>query len=79
MRPTRSTYRTAAEDFQPDFDISAADQIDLLPGNNDDQFGLTYMSTGGVQNISAHYSADDSPSIAGVFDCAIWGTIQVNG
>ena len=51
--------RTAAEDFQPDFDISAADQIDLLPGNNDDQFGLTYMSTGGVQNVSAHYSADD--------------------
>jgi hypothetical protein len=36
------------------------------------------MSAGGVQNVSAHYFADDSSALGGVFDCGIYGTVQVS-
>ena len=68
--------RTAAFAFDPNFDTG--ENVSLHTGSADDQFGLTYMSAGGAQVATAHYSAYDGPGIVGVFDCAIFGTLQVS-
>ena len=66
--------RTAAFGFQPDFDTG--ESVSLNQGNTD-QHGLTYMSAGGTQVVSAHYSAYSGAGIGGQYDCAIFGTAQV--
>ena len=67
---------TAVENFAPDLDTG--DSILLRPGATDDLYNLTYMSAGGVQMASALYSAHDGAAIGGVFDCAIYGTVEVS-
>ena len=62
--------------FDPDFDTGQS--VALQVNSVDDQHGFTYMSAGGSQVATAHYSAYDGAGIVGVFDCAIFGTLQVS-
>ncbi len=78
----RSTANDGAADvinvrvgtFAQDTDLDSSQTVTLIPGNVDDQMDLTYMSAGGAQVATAHYSAIDGTGISGVFDCAIFGT-----
>ena len=60
-----------------EFDFDTGENIPL-DDPVDDMYGLTYMSAGGAQNASAHYYSNDGAAIAGVYDCAVYGTVSVS-
>jgi len=62
--------------FQPDFDT--AESVGLkTAGAVDDQHLLVYLAAGGSQSVNAHYGAYDTVTVAGQYDCAIFGAAEV--
>jgi len=62
--------------FQPDFDT--AENVGLkTAGAVDDQHLLVYLAAGGAQSVSAHYGAYDTVTVAGQYDCAIFGAAEI--
>ena len=71
------TVNIRTEGFSSDPDFDSSQVVDLIPGNNDDQFDFTYLAAGGAQVATGHFAALDGVGLSGQFDCALFGMSTV--